>query len=400
MGGPEQGRIWDQRTTCHHGLRALPREVFALTGGNIDRPGPEDAGAETLARFEFQICLTALECVRLLSDPDALEIVCEWWEDYVILRASGMELVSVKHREPSQGPWSLATLVEAGGLKHVFERWKDSGRSARCRLSTNAGLRSGALEAAAVQRAAEGGGDSGVVDVLVERLAAVSREEVESFLESLVIEAELPKRDDLVPKLLVDVLPPLCASLGWPPETINERFAAIRDAVGRAASSDLRSDGRSLQVPARDVARARARKTLNREKLNAALSRSPVHASRMVRKLDAGGFGPTDVQRCIRLRAQWLELEYSLDPGLPGPFAAQDLREMVQDLAVAAEAAAARTDDTYGAKMRDALQQSFAAVDFSFAGAQLNLDLLLGVAYDETDRCNIWWSARTAVAGS
>src|SRR6185437_1731951 len=74
-------------------------------------PG-DDAGAETADRYEWQAAMAAADGLALYLD--AIEdgsrwsggdtgIVCEYHEDWVVLRADEAELVSGKHREPSVG---------------------------------------------------------------------------------------------------------------------------------------------------------------------------------------------------------------------------------------------------------------------------------------------------------
>lgn len=383
---------------CAVGPRPI-RDVADVTldQQNLSGPPPEDAGSETLSRYDYQISLTALECTKALGDNDIFEIICEWWEDFVVVRSGGRELVSVKHLEPSKGAWSLAALVEDGGLRHLFERWRATGREATCRLLTNAGLKPGPKEATAVQRATLGEGLHEVAALLERRLGANSVDEMRRFLAQLTIENELPKRDDLLSKLLVEVLPPLCEGLAWPPDEIADRFEAIRHVVARAASSDVRSEQRALKPRVEAVARAQAKKTITRDKLHAALERLPARrTSRLVEKLDAARFGPTDIERCKRLRADWLELEYRWTPGLPGGSEADQVRRRVQDLAVEAETRARSEELPYGHVMRDELVALLGAHSIPFEDADLSLELLLGVAYDETDRCRIWWSSRIA----
>jgi hypothetical protein len=358
----------------------------------------DDVGSETMARYDYQISLTAVSCVELLDDDTIVEIVCEWEEDFIVVRDTGHELVSVKHLEPSKGPWSLATLLEAGGLKHLFERWKKSDKKASCRLQTNGGLKTGAKEASAIANACRGVEIDDAATLIANRIGAEDADEARQFLVSLTIESELPKRDDLMAKLLVDVLPPFCKRLGWPPDEIKDRFEAIRVVVAEAARSDLRSEARAVRIGSETEtasARALAKKTVTRAKVAAAIERvTPVSPSTMVEKLEKGGLGPTEVERCKRLRADWLETENRWDPGLPGPSASADIRRRVQDLAAQAEAKVRPQGGAYGDQMRSELIGLSEQAQIKFEGQPVDTDLLLGAAYDETDRCRIWWSDR------
>ncbi|MFC0526570.1 hypothetical protein [Phytohabitans kaempferiae] len=119
----------------------------------LSTPAPEDAGASTADLFEWQAAVAAADGLALaavaLQDRTSVEtanaqsIICEHHEDYAVLLGDDVELVSVKHRELSSGSWTWATLVEDGGLAHLFGRWRALGRTMRCRMVTNAGLASG-----------------------------------------------------------------------------------------------------------------------------------------------------------------------------------------------------------------------------------------------------------------
>lgn len=83
---------------------------------------------------------------RATCDIDRIH--CESDEDYVVVYANQLpEFVSVKHREPDQGPWTLSTICTDGGLKHLFNTWREKDQLVRCKLQTNAGLKTGEKEA-------------------------------------------------------------------------------------------------------------------------------------------------------------------------------------------------------------------------------------------------------------
>lgn len=382
-----------QQTNSSSDKKAEPLSSSMTGSGPV-----EDAGSETLARYDYQISLTALDCLRALCDDSVTEIICEWWEDYVIVRTDRAELVSVKHREPSVGPWTMASIVDDGGLGHLFERWQASGGKTCCRLSTNAGLASGPSGAARIRAATKDEGVESCAQELLKRLPTEDIDEVYRFLACLEIEAELPKRDDLLPKLQVDVLPGLSAQLGWPPGEGAQRFDQLRREVHKAAASDIRSEVRSLDRSEDAIARALARKSLNRERISAAASQaSGTRPSMLQRKLEAAKFGPTDIERSKRLRADWLALEYKWSTGLPGDQEPASIRRRVHDLASEAEDATSIEAEPYGKPMRSHLIGLLDDEDIEYGDQPLTTDDLLGAAYDETDRCHIWWSTRAAV---
>lgn len=374
--------------------------------GHLDtfRSSPnDDAGSETLARYDYQLTLAAMACLEMLLDEDAVEVICEWHEDYVVVRSRMVELVSVKHLEPSIGSWSLTRLLQEGGVKHLFKRWTECGETPSCRLQTNGGLRTGKENASAVGKACNGVDVERVAALLLPRLEAESLDQTKRFLSSLTINAELPKRDDLLPRLLVDSLPDLFERLGWPIRDIASRFERIRSLVARAAGSDIRAAGRVPHGPndsAVAIARAQARKTITKQGLIAAMERIDVsEPSRLTTKLEAGGFAPTDVERCKRLRSEWLSLAYRWDPGLPGESSPDVVGAKVQDLACAAEDQARNDVAPYGATMRSQFIALVANGEIVLGGQALSENLLLGAVYEQTDRCRVWWSPRSAVEG-
>ena len=113
-------------------------------------PSPEDAGADTSDKFEWQAAVAAADGLALAAsyiqkrrpgiEPDNSSVICEHHEDYVVLSHGVSELVSVKHRDLAPGSWTWATLADDGGLAHLFNRWKELGESCRTRLVTNAAL--------------------------------------------------------------------------------------------------------------------------------------------------------------------------------------------------------------------------------------------------------------------
>lgn len=115
----------------------------------------EDSGSETLGRYRYQAEVAARECLAMLTQERIAYIVCEWHEDFVVVYDDGtMCLVSVKHRELSQNPWTVAALCGDGGLAHLYDRWCACGRAdeIRLRLCTNGGLKTGASEASVLSR--------------------------------------------------------------------------------------------------------------------------------------------------------------------------------------------------------------------------------------------------------
>ncbi|MGW2684598.1 dsDNA nuclease domain-containing protein [Streptomyces sp. NPDC001414] len=143
-----------------HGAEGV-EATLELNGPNaseltiFDLAPEEDSGSDTLGRYRYQAEVAARDCLAMLTQ-DAIDfVVCEWHEDFVVAWTDGsVELVSVKHREGTQGPWTLAELCKSGGLTHLFDRWCacECAANVRLRLATNAALKPGKGNAGVLAR--------------------------------------------------------------------------------------------------------------------------------------------------------------------------------------------------------------------------------------------------------
>ncbi|MET8092102.1 hypothetical protein [Micromonospora sp. NPDC005220] len=114
---------------------------------------PEDSGAQTADRYDWQAAMAAAHGLRLLldaldasgglRDDESRRIVCEHHEDWAVVHEGDAELVSCKHRDPSFGAYTtINSLLTDGGLAHLFSRWCALKEKPTCRLVTTAGLAS------------------------------------------------------------------------------------------------------------------------------------------------------------------------------------------------------------------------------------------------------------------
>ncbi|MCC5032282.1 DUF4297 domain-containing protein [Streptomyces sp. WAC 00631] len=117
-------------------------------------PQPDDSGANTLDRYEWQAAMAAADGLKLYLDAlgsekriesdDDRRILCEYHEDWVALHGANAELVSGKHRDPAAGPFrTLNQLADEGGVAHLFLRWHALKEKPTCRLATTGGLAPG-----------------------------------------------------------------------------------------------------------------------------------------------------------------------------------------------------------------------------------------------------------------
>lgn len=117
---------------------------------------PDDSGAETADRYDWQAAMAAAHGLRLLydalsngplSEAPFCRIICELHEDWVVCVDDDAELVSGKHRERSFGAYTTATmLVTKGGFGHLFGRWCALREQPTCRLVTTAGVKNKAKD--------------------------------------------------------------------------------------------------------------------------------------------------------------------------------------------------------------------------------------------------------------
>ncbi|MGW7468642.1 hypothetical protein ACWGJT_29295 [Streptomyces xantholiticus] len=120
----------------------------------VTLPQPDDSGADTLDRYDWQASMAAADGLELylqalgankcLPEDEDTRILCEYQEDWVALRGGDAELVSAKHRDPSADAYrTIHQLAHEGGIAHLFLRWRALKEKPTCRLATTGGLASG-----------------------------------------------------------------------------------------------------------------------------------------------------------------------------------------------------------------------------------------------------------------
>ncbi|MGW2033061.1 hypothetical protein [Streptomyces sp. NPDC001811] len=120
----------------------------------VTEPQPDDAGANTLDRYDWQASMAAADGLQMYLDALGPEkrlqsnedrrVLCEYHEDWVALDGDKAEIVSAKHRDPSVDAYrTINQLADDGGLAHLFLRWRALKEKPTCRLTTTGGLLSG-----------------------------------------------------------------------------------------------------------------------------------------------------------------------------------------------------------------------------------------------------------------
>jgi Cap4 dsDNA endonuclease len=386
----------------------------------VGTPPADDTGAQTHGRYRFQWECAARHCFAMLLGSDIVAIVCEWEEDFVVFYADrAPELVSVKHRELSQGPWTVNTLVREGGVAHLFDRWMRLDQRPCCLLVTNAGLKPGRDEADAFATACHACDEAslGRLGPLLARLLATDDlDDVVRFCCSLTIEAGVPGRDHLRDHHLERVVRPALVSLGLADSGAVGAYEAVVAAVENASRGGSASPLPLLDFiadPARLTADNTRRAMLARRLLHpddiralvVATSREdavrlarpavePAPPTAMVQKLERGRVGPTTIEAAKRLRASWSELEARYRADLPGTDAElHDLRVRVHTIAAEAERAAQAGGEPYGVRMHTELEPRLGRDRLGRLPLfPLDDRHLLGLVYQLTDECAVWWS--------
>lgn len=161
-------------------------EVPASLAGK--RPG-EDAGASSSGYFGFQHGWVARHALEMADPTCKLQwILCEWHTDFILGWAGSFAPVSVKHREPNSGHWTIATMFSDGGLETLYARWRELGRPAQCRWVTNGGLNGECRALSEACAAADREAINAWVDKHGYRFAGATRADVVEFLSALRID--------------------------------------------------------------------------------------------------------------------------------------------------------------------------------------------------------------------
>jgi hypothetical protein len=385
--------------------------------GILDTSPLDDSGAATQARFRFQHDCTARLAFGMLAAADAaggiVLVVCEEHEDAIVLYEHDVvELVSVRHYDDQT--LSLPDLRNA--VVGLFRRWQSTGRSARCRLMTNGKPVAGAKRARGLIDACHSKKPEQWVASVMEWTGSQDPDEVSGFLCGFSVDDPTGAREVIAAINIQHVVRPALAAAGFDLDP-GVAYQRVVDLVGRCNRSEPMDDTAMLRYLAdadRASARARAqerigRRAIDRERLMEALlepvfpeqhlqlsfDQVPVsEGSTLERKLKLGGFGPTTINAAQMLRANWeaLETRWRVDvPGGDPVFA--DLRGRALTAAARAERRAL-ADGTYGPAMHDEVEREFTVDGLERRPAfTIDDELLLGLVYELTDECRIWWSA-------
>lgn len=398
-----------------------------------DTPAPENAGADTADRYEWQAMMATAEVLAAYFEAldevgafvdDSFTIVCEHHEDWVLVQGNTTEIVSGKHREASVGPFSTyRQLLAEGGLLHLFLRWEDLQQTPLCRIVTTGGLSDDGAKTSRVCDLLRLDIDSQDIQVLhvidglqqvIRRLTATNDSQgkdvptkvLRLFLAATRIDAELPRRDQ-VPDLAGERYGrPVAGHLGHPESgnavwhsvlaLVRPRMRAAGPARGGSLPAvlgiphDEELSSRELTLADVDTA---VRFAIANTAGYAPLPRL-IKANRMAVKMAEGGCSDNSIERADELRRQYGQL-WRARQGTPS---LSDERRVLNNL-LSREIDHA-TDRVHvdggkwGAALWRELDARFTALEGSAVAQSLNAGLLLGGASDLSNRCRAWYSDR------
>ncbi|GGN96421.1 hypothetical protein GCM10010112_87650 [Actinoplanes lobatus] len=98
----------------------------------------------TRGRFRYQDECVALRCIANLASGGLTSVVVEWSTDYIAtFDDRDPELVSVKHRDPGTGDWTLSRLGEP--LRGLHMVWRTMDERCTCAFVSSSGVTTNAL---------------------------------------------------------------------------------------------------------------------------------------------------------------------------------------------------------------------------------------------------------------
>ena len=381
----------------------------------LERTPIEDAGAATARWYTFQYATAVRYCLDMVRPISRAEwVLCEWHTDYVVgWQDNTYTLVSVKYREPDSGIWTVPRLFSDGGLATFMKRWNECNRPSECRWMTNGGLD---LECRALRDkcASSRINDMGTISAELASRFDQPANDVAQFLSALRIDNTCPKVEHI---RILDIdrhARTVLRELEMAIESAPDAYDAVTQIVRSAAQGFGESPGPWL-LAAPGVLDAGwilktsvAQRLITREHVMNALRSAAVPAAaslptltqpvtRLIAKLKAGEIIPSAMAAARRARRAWTEYEHGLSCPLPGTPIGPDfagLRALLTAEAAEAQLSASRKEAAYGNEMLAGMLDRVASVAREQMGAYgLDSRLLMGLVYDLTAHCEIWWSA-------
>lgn len=376
----------------------------------------EDAGATSSGYYEFQYGWVARHALEM-SDPtcDLEWILCEWHTDFIFGWSDLFAPVSVKHRESNSGHWTIATLFSDGGMLTLYRRWDELGRPNQCRWVTNGGLNP---DCRALAKACSSTDTGALDDWLCKhafRFDGASRSDALAFLLALRIDNNSSQTTDQRILHVERFARPALRALALSTHEASAFYDAVVG-IARTASQGLGgiepTKWSSSSTEAFDAAVLAAADSANRviragpirllarklaEPVAAELPPEPATDTTLVKKLRRGKVVPTAEMAARRTRMGWAAFEATYSEPLPldgRPSTFESLRARVVSEAADSQVDAERHGQPYGNLMYQDMRARMRAVAAEPATSMLTSELVMGLAFDLTARCEIWWSER------
>lgn len=396
----------------------------------------DDAGAETLDRYEWQAMMATVDLLSMYMDALVMDrdpstvvdcgLVCEYHEDWARVLHGEVELVSGKHKEAGFGAYTTVNaLLGDGGVAHLFDRWNALGGVPRTRLVTTAGVRD---DAEAIRKAcvhfAEHGPDSvlpndtmqaaygRLASKLKGKRAAAGLDEISDlesavlpkFLGTLTFQCGETRRDFLPSGAPTAYAAPIAKELGR-----LDLAVALWEAVLSLVRSRMRDAGPSKlgllhslapggpdELERRTVTVADAHVAIDTA-LTTPGGFAPlpklVITNKMAVKMEEGRCAATSIDRAEVLRKRFALTRRGRrsDPG-----AREDELELELFLRKIADRAtgATRTTDgkPWGAKLWTELEDRLDGEAGRGTASGFDTDTLLGGVADLANQCKVWFS--------
>lgn len=391
-------------------LEAIPPSVASV------RPA-EDAGATSSGYYEFQYGWVARHALEMTDERSGLKwIMCEWHTDFVLGWADSFAPVSVKHREPNSGHWTIATMFSEGGLNTLYTRWCELGRPSTCRWVTNGGLNAESRKLQTACAATDTGQFTKWFENHGFRFENAKSVDVVAFLTALRIDNDSSRSKDQRIVQIDRIARPALRGLGLSAVDAPAVYDAVVG-IARSASqgfggteptawSSSRPEAFDAAVLAvadseKRVIKAESVKDIARHLCEPAAAVPPPTSpenTTLTKKLRRGEVVPTAEMAARRTRVGWAAYEATFSEPLPVPgqqSALEHLRSRVLMEATDAQIGAAKRGEPYGNLMYEEMRTRMKALAAEPSSLrQLTPDLLMGLAYDLTAHCEIWWSER------
>lgn len=376
----------------------------------------EDAGTTSSGYYEFQYGWVARHALEMTDPTCDLEwILCEWHTDFILGWANLFAPVSVKHRESNSGHWTIATLFSDGGMLTLYRRWDELGRPNQCRWVTNGGLNPACRALAEACSSSDTGALEEWLCQHAYRFDGASRSDALAFLLALRIDNNSSRSTDQRILQIERCARPALRALSLSTREASTFYDAVVS-IARAASQGLGgiepTKWSSSSADAFDTAVLAVAESANRviragpiqvlagrlaAPAAAELPPEPATDTTLVKKLRRGMVVPTAEMAARRARMGWTAFEAAYSEPLPldgRPSTFESLRSRVVSEAAESQIDAERHGQPYGNLMYQEMRARMRAVAAERAMAMLTPELVMGLAFDLTARCEIWWSER------